>query len=222
MNWLGDVERQPIERTLLRREIKEYILQAILYGELQEGQRIVETQLAQHLGVSQSPVREALRELEQMGVLQSEPYRGVTVRALTTRDLQEMYRVRAVLEEMAVREACARMDDAALKEISEIVDGMINAAEKDDVQELVTLDVAFHRRIVESSENAFLLRMWEYAHPASWTFITITIFRQQLDYVANRHRDIVDAIASRDAKKAATVVRKHIEEFGSEIVAARE
>ncbi len=222
MNWLGDAERQPIERTVLRREIKEYILQAILYGELREGQRIVETQLAQHLGVSQSPVREALRELEQMGVLQSEPYRGVTVRALTTRDLQEMYRVRAVLEEMAVREATARMDDAAVKEISDIVDGMVTAAEEDDVHELVTLDVSFHRRIVESSENSFLLRMWELAHPASWTFITITIFRQQLDYVAKRHRDIVDAITSRDAKKAAAVVRKHIEEFGSEIVAARE
>lgn len=222
LGWPAGEAQEAVERQLLRERVKEYILAAIMSGELKEGQRIIETQLARHLGVSQSPVREALRELEHMGVVSSEPHRGVTVKSLTTEDLQEMYRVRAVLEELAAEEAARRMDDEGVRQLREYFDGMVEAARAGDVARFVSLDVSFHRHIVEASGNRFLLRTWELVYPANWTLVTSTIFRDRLEYLAERHRSILDAIATRDINWIRASVRSHIERFGAEIVSARQ
>src|SRR5690349_18789762 len=98
-----------IARTVLREQVKDVLVQRILRGELQPGERLVETRIAQELGTSQAPVREALRDLELLQLVESEPFRSARVRAFGEAELEQVYPVRASLEELAAREACTRL-----------------------------------------------------------------------------------------------------------------
>ncbi len=97
-----------LNRTVLREQLKEILLKRILSGEYKPGDRLVEMQIAQEFDISQAPVRETLRELEVLGFVESEPYRGTHVRAVTKAELTEIYPVRAALEEVAARPAGGR------------------------------------------------------------------------------------------------------------------
>src|SRR3954452_17931435 len=99
-----------IARTVLREQVKEVLVQRILRGELQPGERLIETRIAQELGTSQAPVREALRDLELLRFVESEPFRGARVREVSQEELIEIYPVRAAIEEVAAREAATRLD----------------------------------------------------------------------------------------------------------------
>src|ERR687898_901118 len=99
---------RPLARTVLREQVKELLLERILSGQYQPGERLVETRIAQELGVSQAPVREALRDLEQLGCIVHEPFRGCSVRAFSANELLEAFPVRAALEALAARLAAER------------------------------------------------------------------------------------------------------------------
>ena len=90
-----------VTRRVLREEIKEYLIDAIFSGDLHAGDRIVETAIARQLNVSQGPVREALRDLEMLGLVVSSPFRGTQVREISYQDLAEIYPIRAALEGLA-------------------------------------------------------------------------------------------------------------------------
>src|SRR3954468_15644671 len=92
-----------IARTVLREQVKDVLLQRIVSGELEPGERLVETRIAQELGTSQAPVREALRDLELLRLVESEPFRGARVRVFDEEEMIEVYPVRAALEELAAR-----------------------------------------------------------------------------------------------------------------------
>src|SRR5204862_6833913 len=119
----------------------------ILSGRLAPGTRIVETRLAQELGVSQAPVREALRDLEIFGFVVSSPFRGTQVRKISTEDLLEIYPVRAALEGVAARAAATRIDEATLTRLEELLGTMRDAAARDDHRAHVDADFAFHQTI---------------------------------------------------------------------------
>src|SRR6476620_8440009 len=129
-------------RRVLREEIREQLIDDILSGRLPPGTRIVETRLAQELGVSQAPVREALRDLELFGFVISSPFRGTQVREITTEDLLEIYPVRAALEALAARSAAARMDEPTLARLEEAVASMRLAAASGDHHAHVDADYA--------------------------------------------------------------------------------
>src|SRR4051794_22766572 len=116
---------------MLRDQIKEVLLARILEGEYAPGQRIVELQVASELGVSQAPVREALRELEALRFIRSEPHRGARVREVTARELAEVYPVRAALEEEAARAAAVRLG-GDVRGLEAEYKAMCKAADRDD------------------------------------------------------------------------------------------
>src|SRR5688500_10495750 len=99
-----------ISRTVLREQVKDILLHRIVSGELKPGERLVETRIAGELGTSQAPVREALRDLELLRLVESEPFRGARVRGFGEAELIEVYPVRAVLEEFAAKEATKHLD----------------------------------------------------------------------------------------------------------------
>ena len=111
--------RRPIARRVLRDEIKEYLIEAILQGTFKPGDRIVETRIAQELGVSQAPVREALRDLEMLGVVVSSPFRGAHVREFTDEELVEIYPIRAAIEGVAARAAADRITAQQILQLEE-------------------------------------------------------------------------------------------------------
>jgi hypothetical protein len=135
---------------MYREQIKEALLERILNGAYPPGERIVETRVAREFGVSQGPVREALRELETLRLVVSEPFVGVRVRAVSREELGEIYPVRSGLEEVAARTAPLRLD-GDVRALEREVDAMRRAADAGAAHEFMPHDVHFHRLIVEAS-----------------------------------------------------------------------
>jgi DNA-binding GntR family transcriptional regulator len=200
-----------LNRTILRDQIKDVLLARILEGEYAPGQRIIETQIADEFGVSQAPVREAMRELDALRLIVSEPHRGARVREVTTPELAEIYPVRAALEEEAARAAAPRLaGDVAPLEAE--YEAMRAAADRDDAHALVTHDVCFHRVIVEASGNETLVAVWRSLHVEARTVITILKNRPDLREVADMHLPIIEAFREGSPARCARVLRRHIEQ----------
>src|SRR5437764_2933287 len=116
-------------RTSLREQVRDLLLDRIVAGEYPPGSRLVETRIAQELGVSQAPVREALRDLEQLGCVEYAPFRGSSVRALSVADLLDAFPVRSALESLACRLAVERITDAQLERLDALIAEMRDAAD---------------------------------------------------------------------------------------------
>jgi DNA-binding GntR family transcriptional regulator len=205
-----------LNRTVLRDQVKEILLKRILDGQYKPGDRLVEMHIAQEFEISQAPVREALRELEALGFVESEPYRGTRVRAVTKAELTEIYPVRAALEEVAARAAALRLENVEPLEAE--LRAMHAAAEKGDFDEQVKHDVEFHRLIVEASGNRVLQEMWRSLHIEARTMISLLKVGISGDELAEMHRPVLEALAERDAEKAGLLSRKHVEYFGELIM----
>jgi DNA-binding GntR family transcriptional regulator len=202
-----------VTRIVLREQVKELILERIVNGTYKPGERLVETRIASELGTSQAPVREALRDLELLRFVESEPFRGARVREVSQEELVEIYPVRAALEEVAAREAVKRLD-GQVDALEAEVEAMHRAADADDLHAQVEHDVAFHRLIVEASGNQVLLETWLALRIEARTIVTA--LRTGLDghAIAELHRPVLEAFRTRDADLAATTLRRHLEQFG--------
>jgi DNA-binding GntR family transcriptional regulator len=151
-----DNKARPLERRVFREEIREQLIEAILSGKLAPGARIVETRIAQQFGVSQGPVREALRDLELFGFVVSSPFRGTQVRKFSTEELLEIYPIRAALEGVAARSAAVRINKATLDRLEVLLGQMREAAVRDDHRGEADADHNFHHAIVKASGNGML------------------------------------------------------------------
>jgi DNA-binding GntR family transcriptional regulator len=199
-----------LTRTVLREQVKEMLLQRILTDQYQPGQRLVETRIAQELGVSQAPVREALRDLELLRFVESAPFRGSWVREISREEMVQVYPVRAALEELAAREAAVRLGGDV--EALEAEVAAMRAA--GDLHEQVAHDVRFHELIVEAAGSPPLTAAWRSLQVAAVTAITALATGLARDEIALRHEPIVEALRAGDADAAGTVTRQHLEQFG--------
>jgi DNA-binding GntR family transcriptional regulator len=212
-----DSPRVLVSRTVLREQVRELLLARILSHEYAPGERLVETRIAQELGISQAPVREALRELESLRFVESAAFKGTWVREVSDAELAEMYPIRAALEDVAARAAAVRLGGDVLA-LEREVTAMEHAA---GVREQVEHDVRFHRLIVEASGNSRLAELWDGLQVEARTMITA--LRTGLDPVeiARRHEPIVQALRREDADAAGLEARRHVEEFGRMFVESR-
>src|SRR5919107_1910667 len=210
-------DRVAVNRAMLRDQIKEVLLERILDGRYSPGERVVETRVAEEFGVSQAPVREALRELEILRLVVSEPFRGARVRDVSAHEIAQAYPVRAALEELAARLAAAALAGRPEVLAAEL-DGMRAAAADDDLHRFVRHDVAFHRVFVDASANETLIQLWESLHVDLRTRVTLIQRVPDLADVAESHVPIMEALAAGDADRAGTIVREHIEGFGRSFV----
>ena len=206
-----------LNRTNLREQVKEILLKRILDGEYSPGDRLVEMHIAQEFEISQAPVREALRELEALGFVESEPYRGTRVRAVTKSELTEIYPVRAALEEVAARAAAVHLA-GNVEALEAELEAMHAAAEKGDLYEEVQHDVEFHRLIVEASGNRVLQDMWRSLRIEARTLISVLKAHIGGYELAELHRPVLEALAEGDAEKAGLLLRNHVEYFGELIM----
>lgn len=203
------------QRGVLREVIRERIVERILDGTYPPGSRIVESQLAHEFGTSQAPVREALRDLEGMRFIESQPHVGARVRAVTSEELGQIYPVRAALEEVAGREAAVRVTDEILAALAGELQAMRRAAEAGDVHEQLVHDARFHEIIVEASGNQVLLEVWRYLRVEASTLVSVLKADSNLRMIAEMHRPVLSALQSRDPDLAGKEMRAHIEFFGS-------
>ena len=199
-----------LTRTVLREQIRELLLERILKGELQPGDRIVELQIAQEFGTSQAPVREALRELQSLGFVEHEPYRGTRVRRITEEELAEIYPVRAALEELAAQEAASRLD-GKVEELEREFEAMREAADRDVLQDLAAHDATFHRLIVEAAGNQVLLDTWRTLRVEARVVVTALKTDIDLQELAELHRPLLEALKEGSPEKAGGALRQHFE-----------
>jgi DNA-binding GntR family transcriptional regulator len=198
-----------VARTILREQVKEILLERILRGELEPGERLVETRIARELGTSQAPVREALRDLQNLRLVESEPFRGARVRAVGDEQLLPVFPVRVALEELAAREAATRAN-GDVRALERELEAMRDAAQRGDWRTQISHDLAFHRTVVEMAENEPLLQSWlVLGIEVSTAFGTYWTYWDQAD-LAEFHVPIVEAIASGSPARAASEARKHV------------
>ena len=200
-----------IARAVLTDQIEDHLLQAILDGRYPPGSRIVETRVARELGVSQTPVREALRDLEALGVVEITSFRGASVRRPSKSELVEAYGVRAELEALAARLALSSISDAVLDELQVLIDEMLGAAAAGDRHTEALVDGRFHARLVTATGNHTLERVWRYLLPVARTYITLAAPGVDAVAAADLHRPILDALRLRDPDLAVAAIRRHFE-----------
>ncbi|HMJ37693.1 MAG TPA: GntR family transcriptional regulator [Baekduia sp.] len=207
----------PFSRVILREQVRDLLLARILSGHYSPGSRLVETRIAQELGISQAPVREALRDLEQLGCVVHEAFRGCSVRELSIDDLLEAFPVRAALESVAARLAAHNISDDELALLDGFVATMRTAGDDGDAMAESAADAAFHATIVQAARNRVLARQWEQLQPHARTFISISLPASARGPVADRHLPILDALRARDPERAATAMHDHLSEVADRL-----
>ena len=207
-------------RRVFREDVKEYLIDAILTGKLAAGERIIETQVANALGVSQGPVREALRDLELLGFVDSMPFRGAQVRHVSFAEILQIYPIRAAVEGVVAHAAASQIDAALLIELRERYAQMRDAAAKGDDHAHVEADIAFHRAIVYASGNRLLRQFWDSMQLATTTVMSLILTHRDLHELCVRHEPILAALEARDPVAAEQAARWHIEELREWILEA--
>jgi len=194
---------------LLSATVKRIVLDRIVQGHYAPGERIVEFKLAKELGLSQSPVREGLRELAAVGIVTIHPRRGARVRLPSAKELADVSLVRAEVDALAARLAADRIPDATLETLGGLVDEMFDRLEAGDFSGVTEADVRFHHLIAEASENHALVRAFDQLAPFARTFITLTLPDVDVRGIVLEHRPILDALRARDTERAAEAARAH-------------
>lgn len=206
-------EQTLLSRSVLRDEIKEYLIDGILRGKFQPGERLTELALARQIGVSQAPVREALGHLELMGFVQSVPYKGTYVRKHSPEQLRDIYMVRAWLEALAGHLAAPRLTDQDLRDLEEMVERMMDHARNGNDHDFYKADYAFHQVIIGVANNSMLTQLFDMLQYAYWTFASTILLNRDLVYLGQRHYRVLEVLRKRDAELAAQALREHIEEL---------
>jgi DNA-binding GntR family transcriptional regulator len=210
------VEPAPLlSRSVLADQVKDRLLDGILTGRYAPASRIVETQVARELGTSQAPVREALRGLEALGVVEITPFRGARVRRPTRRELLEAYVVRSTLESLGARLAVPRLTDADLDELAACVEEMQSAARAGDGHAVAQADARFHGRILELGDNGTLARVWRSLEPFSRTYITLVVPGADPQWSADLHVPILEALRQRDVEGVVAALERHFVEVSA-------
>jgi DNA-binding GntR family transcriptional regulator len=195
----------------LRADVYESLREAILVGSLEPGARVVEAEIARQMGISRGPIREALRHLEQDGLVEYRPRRGTVVAALTRKRVLDTYAVRSVLEGLAAEQAAERITDHEVAELEALLERMLACARAGDLRGMLRIDVAFHERICAIAGNPVLLRSWRGLGPLAWRLLADSkaLSGYTVTELAERHRPLIQALAGRDPERAAKVAREH-------------
>jgi DNA-binding GntR family transcriptional regulator len=209
----------PLAPSMLSAQVKDRLLTWILEGELRPGARIVETRVARQLGTSQAPVREALRDLATLGLVEMHPYRGARVRTPHAAELIEAMEVRGELEAIAARQAATQIDDATLERMRGLLDQMRASAARGDAHGQALQNSEFHTCVIEASRNRTIQRLWTILEPFARTYLTASAPGADLGWLAERHLAILDALAAHDAELAAKVMREHAHEAEEQVQA---
>jgi len=196
----------------LRDVVFNTLRQAIITGEFAPGERLMEIALANRLGVSRTPVREAIRKLELEGLVVMIPRKGAEVAKITEKDLRDVLEVRSSLEELAAELAAERMNDEVKEKLEKALKEFEEAIESDDNAAIADSDVDFHDVIFEATGNARLIQIINNMREQ--------MYRYRLEYVKdteyhtvllNEHRELAKAMVEGRKEDARKIMKRHID-----------
>lgn len=196
----------------LRDVVFNTLRQAILTGEMKPGERLMEIHLANKLGVSRTPIREAIRKLELEGLVIMIPRRGAEVAQITWKNLKDVLEVRRALDVLAIELACERMEKEELARLYQACEKFREATLTNDARVIAQADVDFHDLIVESTRNNRLMQLVNN--------LSEQMYRYRFEYIKDasqherlvkEHYEMYDSILNKNMERAAKVVRQHID-----------
>jgi DNA-binding GntR family transcriptional regulator len=196
----------------LRDVVFNTLRQAILRGELKPGDRLMEIQLANKLGVSRTPIREAIRKLELEGLVRMIPRRGAEVAQITEKSLQDVLEVRRALEELAVQLTCSRITKEGIEELRRAEKNFEKILGSSDITAVAEADVAFHDIIYRTTDNQKLIQLLNQFREQMYRYRVEYLKRSEFHkQILEEHRKIVDAIEKGDWESAVWLTCSHID-----------
>lgn len=204
------------DRNCMHDRIRWTILERIVAGVYLPGERLKELTLAREFHVSQAPVREALRKLEAVGVLKSEPYRGTRVRELSPTELRDAYQLRGILEQSAT-EFIVSFPAESIAYLEQEFALMRDAVRAGDLQALACHNRNFHRRIMEHCENKEIFRAWQSLGICMRSRLNAQRWADQLPEAIASHQPIIDALRAADLRHAGQLLREHSFRFVADL-----
>jgi DNA-binding GntR family transcriptional regulator len=205
----------------LREVIFNTLREAIIVGELKPKERLMEVQLANKMGVSRTPVREAIRKLELEGLVEMLPRKGAHVADLSVKDIMDVLEVRSTLDGLASSLSAVRITDEELKELKHVQSQFVNYIDKDNLQGSIKKDVEFHDIIYRSSRNVKLIQIANNLREQVQRFRVIYLkdFSSSKELV-KEHMDILDSILRKDPEASKMYAQKHINNQEETIIKA--
>ena len=203
----------------LRDVVFNTLRQAIITGEFAPGERLMEISLANRLGVSRTPVREAIRKLELEGLVIMIPRKGAQVARITEKNLRDVIEIRTVLEEFAAVLACERIDQSGLHDLCQAHEDFIRSVENGDILDIVDKDETFHDTIFRATNNDRLISIINNLREQFYRYRMeyVKDIRQRSNLV-EEHRELLDAISSRDSIKAKELMKTHLLNQQQEVI----
>jgi DNA-binding GntR family transcriptional regulator len=196
----------------LRELVFESLREAIISGRLKPGERMMEIQMAEEMGVSRTPVREAIRKLELEGLVVMIPRKGAYVAGLSLKDIVEVFEIRGALEGLAAELAAERITDDELENLERYLVRITEDIEKGDLGKVVETDTDFHTQLYKASRNDWLLQIINNLREQIQRFRTTSLsYPGRMKEAVEEHRQIVEAISSRNGKLARKLAYEHIE-----------
>ena len=202
----------------LRDMVFDVLMNAIMQGQLSPGERLLEVQLADEMGVSRTPVREAIRRLELEGFVVMVPRKGAYVAGLSIDDVESVYEIRTALETLAVRLAAQRMEAADYEQLDELAGKMQQTWQEGDVDNWVNLDARFHE-LYTFSRNERLISMMSNIMEQLSRYRIISLANVEVRQNSlNEHQTLIEALKRRDSDSAADAAAHHIENTKQSLV----
>ena len=208
-----------LDRSNLAIEVANILREYITKGDFPPGMHLVEIPMAQKLGISRGPLREALRILETEGMIKSFPGRGSFVTQISERNIREVYSLRCILETEAVKLAIKNGTQEDIGKLDEILKAMFVAAKKEDTKEVTLLDFQFHAQIWTMADHTLLKDILEGFNTQIKRYVTVqTTLYDDLTEGISDHRNILDALRNHDEKAAIELIIKHLEVASKKVI----
>lgn len=200
-------------------DVVQQVTAAIVNGHLEPGDQLVEERMAEQFGVSRAPIREALHQLQVLGLVEKRPYRGAFVSTIDEREVMELQELRVVLEDMAVRLCAANPSDDAISTLETIVDNMAQVAGKGDRRQILVYDADFHDAIVQYSGNQLLADVWDLVSVKMRRFLYLKRHHthERIEDVVTAHAAILDAIKIGNPDQASSALQAHLRQVKERI-----
>jgi len=199
------------EKYSLRGKIFNILRQQILDNKYLPGDSLIETKLAEELGVSRTPVREAIRQLELEGLVDSIPNKGVIVRGISEKDIEDIYTIRRLLEGLAARWAVEKISDDELAELKDTFELMEFYSAKGDIEQVAKLNTKFHEIIFRATKSSVLQHiLTDFQYYVQWARYESLKVPGRAQEALEEHRNILNAFTNRDHENAEKTVTQHV------------
>ena len=204
----------------LRDVVFNTLRQAILTGELKPGERLMEIQLANKLGVSRTPIREAIRMLEQEGLAVTIPRKGAEVAKMTEKDMEDVLQIREALDELAAKIACEQISEEQLEELVATMHEFEESTKTDNVKKIAEADVKFHDIIYQATGNPKLVNMLNNLREQMYRY-RVEYLKDERNYptLMREHSEIVEGLMTKDKGRVTEAMHKHVK---NQVVAVKE